>query len=252
MDYAIDRKEGEVPPLKFSASRAEQLMACPGSANLELSIPGWVPPVVDENAGAKGKGKELHAYLEKTSELSARDLRALAEALSYMADLRSQRRFHILTEDTQECFWLKTKPKTTVDVVLWTADQLEIVDYKTGVIQVEAYENPQGMFYALNYLALAPKAKEVTIHIVQPWAKGGSSKWTVTRDRLMLFMKDAQRAEQEILNNSTRLSPGDHCKFCPADPHSRSDKGKPLCPVRMKMLYPDRVDESAILALEVL
>ena len=226
-------------------------MQCPGSANLDLSIPGWIPPVVDHDAGAKGKGKKLHEYLEQTSELSAKDLRALAEALSYMANLRSQRRFHLLAEDTRECFWLKTKPKTTVDVVLWTQDQLEIVDYKTGVIEVDAYENPQGMFYALNYLALAPKAKEVTIHIVQPWAKGGNSKWTVTRDRLMLFMKEAQRAEQEILNKSTRLNPGDACKFCPAFPHSRSEKGKPLCPVTLKMLYPDKTDEDEILSMVV-
>jgi hypothetical protein len=35
--------------------------------------------------------------------------------------------------------------------------------------------------------------------------------------------------------------------FCPAYPHSRSEKGKPLCPATMALLYPPIIDEDEIL-----
>lgn len=50
---------------RFSASSAAQLMSCPGSANLELAIPGYVEPVRDDAAGAKGVGTVLHAFMDK-------------------------------------------------------------------------------------------------------------------------------------------------------------------------------------------
>lgn len=51
-------------PKRFSASSAAQLMTCPGSANLELAIPGYVEPVRDDMAGAKGVGTMLHAFMD--------------------------------------------------------------------------------------------------------------------------------------------------------------------------------------------
>ena len=52
-----------------------------------------------------------------------------------------------------------------------------------------------------------------------------------------------------MLAGDTTLVPNDHCTFCPANPHSRGDKGSPLCPPMMQKLYPFDVDEDAILAL---
>jgi len=234
---------------RFSASSAAQLIACPGSANLELAIPGWVDPIVDEEKGAKAKGHRLHEYLDQTSALSPRDLRALAAALDYMANLRSQRRFRILTEETVIATWLQTTPKTTVDVVLYTLDELHIVDYKTGVIRVSPVENEQLMFYALCFSHLAPKAPGVTLHIVQPWVKDGIESWFVSASELQDFMLLAQDAEKKIIAEDTTLHPTDHCKFCPANPHSRGDKGRPFCPVMMHLLYPPKYDEDEILSL---
>ena len=59
----------------------------------------------------------------------------------------------------------------------------------------------------------------------------------------------AQQTEQKILTRDKTLSPSDHCTFCPAYPHSRSEKGRPLCPVTMQLLYPDPFDEEEVLAL---
>ena len=234
---------------RFSASSAAQLMACPGSADLERSIPGFVFPEVDEDKGAKGKGKSLHSYLEETSSLSASDLQKLAEALLYMADLRRRRRFKVLTEQTVEAEWLVTKPNTTVDVVLYTQDELHIVDYKTGKIPVYPEDNEQLMFYAACFVHLAPKAKGVWLHIVQPWADSGCTSWWCSVQDLADFIARAQATEQLIIAGDTTLTPSDHCTFCPANPHSRGDKGKPLCPPMMQLLYPMTVDEAEVLAL---
>ena len=234
--------------VRFSASAAKQLMACPGSANLELAIPGWVPPVRDETTGRKGIGTMIHKLLEQAALLSARDMEALAVAMQFVAQLRRTRRFKVLVEETVTAEWLQTKPKTTPDLVLYTQDEMHIIDYKAGKIPVDAYENSQLLFLAPTLAHLAPKATEVHMHIVQPWADltTGISTWVASATRIAQFMADAIKAEERILAKDLTLSPGDHCTFCPANPHSRGDKGRPLCPVQMQLLYPAQVDEQEI------
>ena len=128
-------------------------------------------------------------------------------------------------------------------------DEIHVIDWKTGAIQVDAYENEQMMFYARTHAHLAPKAKGAWLHIVQPWAKGGSSSWFCDANRLAKFTVDALAAEQKIANGDLSLHPSDNCTFCPANPHSRGDKGTRMCPSMMQMLYPMQVDEDEILNL---
>ena len=233
---------------RFSASVAAQLMSCPGSAHLELSIPGWVEPEDNDEAPARAKGTMLHEYFKLVGELSPPDMSKMVEALAYVANLRQTRRFKALVEHTFTADWLRTRPETTPDLVLYTADELHIIDYKSGTIPVSPIGNHQLMYYAACAAPLAPKAKEVTLHIVQPWAENGIGSWVMTTKELGQFMLDARDAEQKILNKDTTLSPSDHCTFCPANPHSRSDKGSPLCPKMMDLLYPAPFDEADILA----
>lgn len=232
----------------FSASRVARLIQCPGSAHLELSIPGWVPPVVDDSKGAKGRGKLLHAIMQTAAQLTPKDIEHLVTALEYINKLRKNHRFTELTEQTVECTWLLSRPHTTADLVLYNSDELHVVDYKFGAIPVEVVGNEQLMFYAISYGHLAPKARGVWMHIVQP-AAGGCDNYFVTAKELKEFMLRAQAAEQKILNQDTTLHPSDHCLFCPAYPHSRGDRGKPLCPPAMKLLYPMNEDTDAVLAL---
>ena len=234
---------------KFSASRAAQLMTCPGSADLEKSIPGWVAPVVDESAGRKGQGSFMHGLLEQSATLTPRDMEHLAEAMMYVAQLRRTRRFKILTEQVQVAEWLPSKPQTTPDVVLYTTDELHIIDYKAGKILVETTDNVQGLFLAMTHAHLSPKAKGVTFHIVQPWA-GNIDSWFIDIPTLLKFRDEAIDIDNRILAGDTTLVPSDNCKFCPAYPHSRGDKGSPLCPAAMRVLYPmPGPDEDAILDL---
>ena len=234
---------------RFSASNAAQLMACPGSAHLELSIPGWAEPEEDnDERPAVAKGNLLHEYFKLVGDLSPADMRKVVEALQYVSALRDTRRFKTLTEHTFTANWLVTRPNTTPDLVLYTQDELHIVDYKSGAIPVNPVHNHQLLYYAACAAHLAPKAREITLHIVQPWAPNGINFWVCTTQELGQFMLDARTAEQKILAKDTTLSPSDHCTFCPANPHSRAAKGGPFCRPMMDLLYPPRIDEDEILA----
>lgn len=236
-------------PERFSASVAGRHMACHASANLPLAIPNWVPPVRDETVGRKAVGTNYHKMLADIAVLPAKDIAAFAKALEYVAEIRSRRRFKVLAEVKTKATWLQKEPQTTADLVLYTQDELHIIDWKTGKIEVEAENNEQLLFGAVSYAELAPKADGAHLHIVQPWA-GGNSHWFASAEVLTQFMEDAIATEDAILKGDVSFGPSDHCTFCPANPHSRGDKGRPLCPVMMEMLYPRTgVDEDAVLNL---
>lgn len=232
---------------RLSASVAGRHLACHASANLEKAIYGWVPPEIDPEKGAKGLGTELHRIFAELNELqSATNLRKFSQALGYIADLRSQRRWKMLLEESVEIDWLSSKPRTTADMVLYTQDELHVVDLKTGAIPVDPIDNEQLLYYACAYADLAPKAKGATLHIVQPWADNCTS-WYASTEVLAQFAADLQQADREIQAGDVTFGPSDHCLFCPAYPHSRGDKGKPLCPETMKLLYPDHLNENEII-----
>lgn len=236
-------------PQRFSASVAAMHMSCHASANLDLAIPNWTPPVEDRDAdNAANRGTAKHKMLEPIMELPAKDIGHMARLLQYVANLRSTRRFKVLVEQPVKATWLTTQPSTTADLVLYTADEIHVIDQKWGRIPVEVVDNEQLLFYAVCYAPLAPKAKGVTLHILQPYADNFTS-WFADTPRLAQFMADAQAAEAAIQSGSTSFGPSDHCTFCPANPHSRSVKGSPLCPAMMQMLYPPHLNEDEILAL---
>ena len=76
--------------MRFSASSAARLMACPGSADLEAAIPGFEPPEKNEN-GRKGEGQRIHELLANIITMPLRDVEKMVEALDYVAQLRRTR-----------------------------------------------------------------------------------------------------------------------------------------------------------------
>lgn len=236
---------------KLSASSVAQQMICHGSSDLEKAIPNFVFPEPKEG-NAADEGTNKHAILEKITEMSTTDMRHMVTALDYVAKLRSTRRFKVLTEVTAQATWLKSAPPTTADVVLYTQDEIHIIDWKTGGIPVEVINNKQQMYYGACFAPLAPKAKGVNLHIVQPWAKDwdpSNAHWFVDTLTLGKFVAEVQAAEAALDAGSLKLVPGDHCTFCPANPHARGGKGHPLCPAMMQVLYPSKLDEDEILGL---
>lgn len=236
---------------RFSASVAAKHLACPASANLRAAIPGWQDPPDQGETKASLRGTSMHSVAESAAEFSAREMLALADAIRYVAELRQRRRFKVLLEAKGEGWWLSQTPppRTTSDVVLHVADELHVVDYKFGTIPISAHGNTQGMYYALAFLPLAPRAKGVHFHIVQPLADNYDEVF-FTLDELEQFRLDTIAAEKKILDGDTTFNPSDACMFCPANPHGRGAKGGPYCPAMLKLLYPPKpVDEDAVLDL---
>jgi Protein of unknown function (DUF2800) len=94
-------------PRRFSASSAAQLMACPGSANLELAIKGYVEPVKDPDAGAKGVGTVLHAFMDKHfTHTTPEILRIYAEVLRDFAGTYVIKRREICDDINARVLWL--------------------------------------------------------------------------------------------------------------------------------------------------
>lgn len=193
-------------------------------------------------------GTTLHRLLEPIVGLPNSQMQMAVKALAYIAEVRSRRRFNVLVEESMVADWLPSKPKTTADIVLYLADELHILDTKFGKIPVEVIDNEQLMHYAMTYAHLAPKAREVHLHIIQP-AIDNMEEWVVDSKTLARFAADCVAADQRIQAGDITFGPSDNCTFCPAYPHSRSDKGKPLCPATMAMLYPPVVHEDEILGL---
>jgi hypothetical protein len=237
-------------PDRLSASSASKHIACHASAQLDLAIPNWVPPVVDETANnAANRGTAMHANFADLMSLPAGDVENFSAALAYTAEVRRRRRFSVLIEQEVTADWLQSAPSTTADLVLYTQDELHILDLKTGKIPVAPELHSQLLYYAACYGHLAPKAKGAYLHIVQPWA-GIMREWFAPAAEIQRFMQDAIAAEAAILGGSTAFSPGDHCTFCAANPHGRGAKGYPKCPAMMALHYPTSNDEVAILSLE--
>lgn len=233
---------------KFSASVASKHMACRASANLSAAIPNWTPPVEDPLAdNSANRGTEMHRMFADVMSLRTSDVWQMAEAIAYVAGIRQLRRFKVLIEESVQAKWLVSQPYTTADLVLYTQDELHIIDLKTGKIPVSAVENHQLMYYALTYAPVAPKAKWVGLHIVQPWADN-IERWDVDVARLAQFKQDAQTAELQIRQGNVTFSPGDHCMFCEANPIGRGAKGRPFCPAMLELYYPQvKVDLAAML-----
>jgi len=234
---------------RFSASVASRQMACHASADLAAAIPNWVAPVEDRDADtAANRGTAKHEMLEPIMRLPRSEVRGMAKYLTYVADLRDRRQFKVLVEHKVTVDWLVSKPESTADLVLYTQDELHIVDGKWGKIPVDPYHNAQLLYYAVSYAHFAPKAKGATLHVLQP-AIDNFDSWFADTNVLAKFKADALATEAAIAAGDTTFGPGDHCTFCAANPHGRGLKGRPFCPAQMSMLYPDKTDEAAILAL---
>lgn len=222
-------------------------MHCHGAANLEVAIPGYVAPVKDPNKdNAANRGTKLHELFAQLMELPPKDGKKFSEALDYVAEVRSRRRFRKLVEVAQSVDWLDPSLETTADLVLHVQDELHIIDLKTGVTPVEVVDNYQLLYYAATYGYLSPKAQGVHLHIVQPWA-GVMEEWFADAAIISKFMFDARAAHTSIDAGDVTFTPGDWCTFCPANPHARTDKGKPSCPAMMQILYPEILDVDEIL-----
>jgi hypothetical protein len=98
-------------------------MSCPGSANLELAIPGYVEPVRDDAAGAKGVGTVLHAFMDtRFTQEKPVTLRYYAQALHDFASKYIRIRETLCDNENERLLWLG-------DLVLGTEAFYEVFEW---------------------------------------------------------------------------------------------------------------------------
>ena len=229
-------------PKAVTASSAAMFMACSAAADLPTALPGFKDGERKPGNAAE-RGNKWHELLAAAAGLSRPDMKRLIKALEFFSDLRAQGNYKMLIEEKVDCDWLKPGVKTTADLVLYKQGELHILDWKMGTVVVDHNDNSQGKFYGVSYSHLAPKAKGVFFHIVQPFAKTWDPDDCTayfTAAELDQFKDDAIAAQVEIDSKQLTMSVGDHCMFCPAYPHSRGTKGDTMCPEAMRVLYPER------------
>jgi len=173
----------------------------------------------------------------------------VVQSLGYVKDLIEE-----MDQDTLEVFieakvpatWLTTSPKTTVDLIIRDKDKMHVLDLKMGDIEVSPIANEQLMYYAETFrqksaeLDLPDKDnwyEDITLHIMQ---RGFMDEWSLPKTVLTEWVNTVKESEQAILDGDLTMRAGDHCKFCPANPHARGDKGNKACPVMMTVLYGER------------
>lgn len=218
----------------LGASGAERWGACPGSTtliNLLRSSAAYVEDDPDfRRDGIQAhslaalcltEGKDAWEGLDQFDSLTPAMMAAVQVHIDYvhsrpgakLIELRMHRpEFHEL------CYG-------TTDVAVLDPGRLEVIDYKHGEgIPVEVENNWQTMYYAfmvIDELGEAWKDDEpITLTIVQPripWHPDGVIRsWTTTVGCIRSWAYDELRPAMVKTFTDAYLSPGEHCRFCPA------------------------------------
>lgn len=237
---------------KFSASQAEKFIGCHASADLEKAIPGFImpeddtdrAPAIPDNLGyivemiervstdtgsskAANRGTMLHAVVATllTEFSTQRKMQQLTELFVMLNALMQKRRFKMLIEVQGEMDWLQYPTPTTADLVLYTADELHVWDWKWGTMPVDP-SALQLRLYANAFKHLAPKAPGVTVHVGQP---GNYASLIFSMEQLQDAQDLVMKHEAEVIAGDLSFNTGKQCEFCPASPFTRGAKGNIPC-----------------------
>ena len=183
----------------------------------------------------------------ETEESTApRLIHFMADSLSYVADIvmhldgYESGKVNIIVEAKKTVTWLRTQPKTTVDLIIDNGTSLHVLDLKMGDIEVSPIENQQLMYYAETWRTF--EHDTVVLHIMQ---RGYTDYWSVGLEQLDAWRNGMQASEDAILAGDMTFSPGSHCTFCPANPVGRGDKGNVFCQKMMAIAWGPRDAEQS-------
>lgn len=206
---------------KIGASSMHRWAACPGSVNLCADIPNRSSSYAEE-------GTEAHEWAAKLLKAEALSVdipdpemaEHVVSYVDYVFDLAHRRPgCKLLVEHGFDLSELHEGMYGTADAVIYDAfsKTLHVIDLKYGAgISVEVEENEQLMYYGVGaLLSLNLPCDKVVLHIVQPRC-GGNKVWETSPMRLLDFTSDLIAAAKKTEDPSAPLSPGDHCRFCPA------------------------------------
>lgn len=228
---------------RFGGSSASRWMSCPGSIGLtERSRASGDIPAESASSEYASEGTRAHLLLSECLEggQDAYERPELADDADMMVHVQSALdAFRRLGRGTR---FIETRVYPiadradvfgTVDFALLLDGVLSVVDFKYGKgIRVSPEDNTQLKFYALGLLLALPASAVHTVRpgIHQPRTSGREIQWgtALTADDLRGWGEALARAVGEAETPGAPLSPGDHCRWCPA---------KSMCPAQSALLF---------------
>ena len=205
---------------KPSASGFSRLALCPGSWNLEQTLPP------QEENKYMALGTAVHAVLAGQAEFDTltEDGQDIAtRCLSQFSEMIGQLDLGERTKEViEERFWYDDLFSGAIDRIDFFGDTAVVTDYKTGrVAQSGAAENYQLRAYAVLVKKAYPELKTILVAIIQPLAAGK----TIAEYN----EEDLAKAEEEIVgivraskkHDAPRTPSPDACKWC---------RAKSICP----------------------
>lgn len=231
---------------KFGGSSAPRWMACPGSIGLTASsrAAGDIPE--ETSSVYAEEGTRAHTLLSECllagceawekPEL-ADDVDMILHVDSALRAFRGLGKGETFVEQRVYPVFGRADIFGTVDFAHFATDgTLSVVDFKYGKgVKVDPFGNEQLLFYAKGMLDLIriERMQGVTgiaIGIHQPRNGGPHITWGdyLTADELLAWGETLAEAVEQAELPTAPLSPGDHCRWCPA---------KVMCPAQSALLF---------------
>jgi hypothetical protein len=230
-----------------SPSSFSRRIGCPGSANMEKSLPNESSSFADEGTAAHAlgemcllEGKDADYYEgeeinveddpKKPAKMFTVDQDMISAVQEYVDFCRPLMGHHMIEHKFQLPFLGKGE-KGTSDFTALHERVLHVVDYKHGKgVTVEHKGNIQGLCYGLGAAQHFDNHEWdiLRITIAQPRAyhdEGGVRSWDVPREELLDYIMNFAAAAKATEDPNAPLKVGSWCRFC---------KAKPTCPQQAK------------------
>lgn len=212
-----------------SPSSFKRRRACPGSRALEAMYP-------DEDSPFAKTGTAVHAVCEQCLTMQREPEEFFGETVEDVVideDMIAGAKVYVdycneliakaddyMVEEKLDLPFLGEDEKGTADFIALHGSVLEVVDYKNGVVYVDADDNEQGICYGLGAAKRYHNREWDTLRITiaQPNAIGKEDirSWDLPRSEIMDYMFEFNEAAERTFDEDAPLIAGPHCKFCKA------------------------------------
>ena len=240
---------------KLGASSSHRWTACPGSIKAEEPIQERRSIFADEGSAAHELAElvltqqtDCQSWVGKTlidNNAVTVDQEMADYVQQYVDYVKSIDGRHEYEQQVHFSDWVP-EGFGTADALVLQDTTLYVIDLKYGKgVPVSAFENTQGILYALGAMAdyeYLHDIEKVVIVIVQP-RMDIISEWVIDKAELLKWGEWlSQRAEAALADNAPRVPGEKQCQFC---------KAKPTCPELMRLTHDviatdfDNIDQMA-------
>lgn len=226
---------------KLSASGAHRWMSCPGSVKAEENIPRQTNKYADEGTLAHELAANYIYYIKNNGHCTIDMLvnyddnmiKAADKYFKYVKDIYNYlvNKHHkysdvdiLLIEEKVDYSNVVPEGFGTADCIIYSCDELHIIDFKYGLNPVYAQDNMQLLLYAIGALNKNSSADHfytgnvntISMHIVQPRANNFST-WKISINELYSYYKYINyKALEALKDDAPRIPSKEACMWCKA------------------------------------